>query len=262
MFNLHQTIKKLRLEKGLSQDELAKKLNLSRQTYTQIETGSRDLTVPEAKKLAGIFNISLDNFLQGKETFIVVDIKKSNKIQKPKKEEIRISIPQENVDKFRQILLYILKKVGGKPNVGMTVLYKLLYFIDFDYYEKYEDQLMGLVYLKNHHGPTPLLFESLISDMTKKGEVESIKSSFYQYPQTKYLINPEVEPNLSILNGQEQEHIEWELQRLSDLTANQLSDLSHKDVPWITTDDGKVLNYESVFYRDNNTSVRVYDDEL
>ena len=129
MSNLHQTIKKLRLEKGLSQGELAKKLNLSRQTYTQIETGSRDLTVPEAQKLAEFFNISLDDFLQGKETSVVVHVKKSNKIQKPKKGEIRISIPQENVDKFRQILLYILKKVGGKPNVGMTVLYKLLYFI-------------------------------------------------------------------------------------------------------------------------------------
>ncbi len=260
MPNLHQTIKRLRVQKGLSQDSLAKELDISRQTYTQIENGARDLTISEARKLAGIFGFSLDDFLQGKEVSIVVDIEKTNKITKSPKEEIRISVPQERVDKFRQILLYILKKVGGKPNVGMTVLYKLFYFIDFDYYEKYEDQLMGLVYLKNHHGPTPLLFENLISDMTKKGEVEIIKSKFYQYPQTKYLVNPEIEPDLSILNGQEQEHIDWELRRLSDLTANQLSELSHKDVPWISAENSKPLDYESVFYRTPETSVREYDN--
>jgi len=32
----------------------------------------------------------------------------------------------------------------------MTVLYKILYFIDFDYYEKYEEQLMGALYIKNN----------------------------------------------------------------------------------------------------------------
>ena len=35
----------------------------------------------------------------------------------------------------------------------MTVLYKLLYFIDFDYYEKFEEQLVGATYIKNHLDP-------------------------------------------------------------------------------------------------------------
>jgi transcriptional regulator with XRE-family HTH domain len=256
---LSRFIQRLRKKNNLTQEFLASELGISRPTYVQIEQGRRDLTITEAKNLADIFGIPFEDFLQGKEgikTILKVEDKK--KQAQKEKSEIRISVPQEKVDKFRQILLYILKKVGGKPNVGMTVLYKLLYFIDFDYYEKYEDQLMGLVYLKNHHGPTPLLFENLIGDMTKKGEAEIVKSKFYQYPQTKYLVNPEVEPDLSILNGQEQEHIDWELQRLCDLTATQLSDLSHKDVPWISAENGKPLDYESVFYRTPETSVRGY----
>ena len=257
---LSKFIQQLRKRHNLTQEFLASKLGISRPTYVQIELGERDLTITEAKKLSEIFNIQFEDFLQGKEgAKTIVKIEGKKQVQESK-DEIRISVPQEKADKFRQILLYILKKVGGKPNVGMTVLYKLLYFIDFDYYEKYEDQLMGLVYFKNHHGPTPLLFENLISDLTKKGEVEIVKSKFYQYPQTKYLVNPEIEPDLSILNGQEQGHIDWELQRLSDLTANQLSDLSHKDVPWISADSGKQLDYESVFYRTPETSVREYDN--
>ena len=258
---LSKFIQQLRKKNNLTQEFLASKIGISRPTYIQIEQGERDLTITEAQKLARVFDIPFEDFLQGKEeTKTIIRVEGKKKQTRKEKSEIRISVPQEKVDKFRQILLHILKKVGGKPNIGMTVLYKLLYFIDFDYYEKYEDQLMGLVYLKNHHGPTPLLFENLIGDMVKKGDVEIVKSKFYQYPQTKYLVNPEIEPNLSILNGQEQKHIDWELERLSDLTANQLSDLSHKDVPWVSAENGKPLDYESVFYRTPETSVREYDN--
>lgn len=258
---LSKFIQQLRKKHDLTQEFLASELGISRPTYVQIEQGKRDLTIAEAKKLVAIFDIPFESFLQGKEGVkTIVKVKRKKKQIRKEKNEIRISVPQEKVDRFRQILLHILKKVGGKPNVGMTVLYKLLYFIDFDYYEKYENQLMGLVYLKNHHGPTPLLFENLIGDMVENGEVEIVKSKFYQYPQTKYLVNPEAEPNLSILNGQEQKHIDWELRRLSDLTANQLTDLSHKDVPWISAGNGKPLDYESVFYRTPETSVREYDN--
>lgn len=151
--------------------------------------------------------------------------------------------------------------MGGKANVGMTVIYKLLYFIDFDYYEKYEDQLMGLKYIKNHFGPTPIIFEKIIQDMIENEEIEVIKSKFYQHEQKKYLLNPAIEPDLSILNGREMEHIDWELQRLSDLNAVTLSELSHKDVPWISTEPGMPIEYESVFYRTLDTSVRIYEND-
>lgn len=257
---LAKFIQEQREKRGLTQKNLASTLGISRPTYIQVEQGKRELTVTEAEKLSEIFGIQIEDLLQSKEApTISVKIQKNGTEKKIEREEIRISVPQEKADKFRQILLYILKKVGGKPNVGMTVLYKLLYFIDFDYYEKYEDQLMGLVYVKNHHGPTPPLFETIINDMIKKGSVEVVKSKFYQYPQTKYLINPEIEPDLSILNGQEQEHIDGELQRLSDMTATQLSDLSHSDVPFISADNGKPLDYESVFYRTADTTVREYE---
>lgn len=256
---LAKFIQRLRKKHNLTQKFLASEIGVSRPTYIQIEQGVRDLTITEAQKLAGIFGIPLEAFLQGKKSpQTIIEVKNRKKQTIKEKTKIRISVPQEKVDKFRQILLYILKQVGGKPNVGMTVLYKLLYFIDFDYYEKYEDQLMGLVYLKNHHGPTPLLFENLIKDLIKKGSVEIVKSKFYQFPQRKYLVNPSVEPDLSILNGQEQKHIDWELERLSDLTAKQLTKLSHKDVPWISAENGKPLDFESVFYRTSETSVREY----
>ena len=50
-----------------------------------------------------------------------------------KKTNERVSIPHLKRKKFENVLLYILEKCAGKPNVGETVLYKLLYFSDFNY---------------------------------------------------------------------------------------------------------------------------------
>jgi transcriptional regulator with XRE-family HTH domain len=259
---LAKFIHKLRKERNLSQEFLAQELGLSRPSYLLIEQGKKELTISEAKKLADLFDIEFDDFLQARERVIDVKIAKAKAQKEKEVQEIRISVPAQNAEKFKQILLYILKKVGGKPNVGMTVLYKLLYFIDFDFYEKYEEQLMGAIYIKNHHGPTPIMFKKIIDDMLAKKEVEEIKSEFYKFPQTKYLINPKIEPDLSLLNGLEKEHIDWELARLADLNAKELSDLSHRDVPWMGAAQGAKLEYEAVFYRTHETSVRKYDDEI
>jgi transcriptional regulator with XRE-family HTH domain len=255
-------IKSLREKNKLTQEYIASQIGLSRPTYLQIEQGAHDMTVTEAQKLAEIFGLTLDDFLAGKTPSITVKIETKKEIAaKQNASDIRIDVPQERADKFRQVLLYVLKKIGGKPNVGMTVLYKILYFIDFDYYEKYEEQLMGALYIKNHHGPTPVMFEKIMQELVKENKVEPIKSKFYQYPQTKYIINPAVEPDLSVIDGREMEHIDWELDRLSNLTATGISDLSHQDVPWMTAEPGKPLHYEAVFYRTDATSVRKYDDE-
>lgn len=258
---LHEKIKKLRLKQDFSQDYLAKKLSLSRPTYMQIEKGERDITVTEASLLAEIFGMTLMDFLSDTtaiENEVVLekaDIKKEKKAEN----EVRISVPIKNQKKFKTVLTYILKKVGGKPNIGMTVIYKLLYFIDFDYYEKFEEQLMGAVYIKNHFGPTPIMFGKIIDEMKAKNEIEEVKSKFYDREQKKYFLNPNYQVDLTPLSAQEIKHIDWELRRLADKTAKELSELSHEDMPWRAAKMGERVEYNGVFYRDEKLSVREYD---
>lgn len=256
-------IKSLRLERGFSQLEIAKKLEISRSSYIAFEQGKRDLALAEANEITKIFQISFEDIQKGKISTPEVIFEKGKKIEKLKKINNkvleRVSIPQEKVDKFKQVLLYILSKVGGKPNIGQTVLYKLLYFIDFDYYEKFEEQLVGARYMKNTHGPTPIAFAKIINELEEDKKIETIKSKFYKYDQTKYLVNPKETIDLSGLSGTEIAHIDWELNRLSDLTATQISALSHKDTPWLVAKEKEIMDYEYVFYRPEETSVREYE---
>ncbi len=258
---LGKFIQEQRKKNNLTQEFLASKIGISRPTYMQIEQGERDLTITEAKKLAEIFDISFENFLDGKDgvkTIVNIEGKKEHKQEVGN--DVRINVPQEKVEKFEQTLLYILAKIGGKPNIGQTALYKLLYFIDFDYYEKFEEQLIGAKYIKNHYGPTPVMFAKIIDRLGKGGKVEKIKSKFYQHEQTKYLVNPNKPLDLSALSAQELAHIDWEIARLGDLTATQISALSHLDTPWVVAKEREALEYEHVFYRPEETSVRQYDE--
>jgi len=174
-----------------------------------------------------------------------------------KQNSLRIDVPLMNVAKFKEVLLYILSKIGAKPNVGQTVIYKLLYFIDFDFYELYEEQILGLRYIKNTYGPTPTDFDKIVKQMQKSNELEIIKTKHFSHAQTKYM--PVRTANLAELSAREIKHIDYVLGKYSDKTATELSVISHRDVPWITTKNRAMIPYESVFYRTQETSVRVYD---
>jgi len=250
-------IQQQRIKRNMTQVYLASELGISRPTYLQIERGQRELTVSEAKKLAAIFDMTMEDLLSGKEP------KRSVTIEKKTQEStgnLQIRVTQKNFDKFKQVLLYVLNKAGAKPNFGETVLHKLLYFIDFDYYEKFEENLMGATYIKNYHGPTAIELGLILKEMQGQGEIEAVKSQYFKYSQKKYL--PRKRPNLNILSAREIEHIDNVLARLSDKNAAEIERYSHEDIPWKSAQDGKQLSYESVFYRDEKYSVRNYDDKL
>jgi transcriptional regulator with XRE-family HTH domain len=254
--NLGLKIKKIREKIGLSQEALAIKLRISRVAISQIENGSRKISAQEIVQFAETFNIPTDVLLDVKKDIEIVFEKAMKKTQK--KQKIRISVPQRNLQKFKEILIYILEKVGSKPNVGETVLYKLLYFIDFNFYEKYEEQLIGATYIKNHHGPTPKEFIKVVKEMEGK-ELVKVKENYFQYPQTKYL--PLRKSDLTHFKAHEKEMIDNVLSNLSNMNASEISEYSHNDVPWQTTEDGEVIEYESVFYRTSPYSVRNYSEE-
>ena len=145
-----QRLTELRKMKGLSQEELAKSVSISRPSLAQIELGNRSVDILELQCLSVILGFSLDDFMS--KDFEVTQELEEKAEPRSKKMEERISVPTLQVNKLKNVLLYILERCAGKPNVGETVLYKLLYFSDFNYYELYEEHLTGAKYRKLPYG--------------------------------------------------------------------------------------------------------------
>lgn len=254
-----QRITELRKKKGLSQEDLAKSIKISRPSLAQIELGNRSVDILELQKISMILEFSLDDFMSA--NFYASSAIEDKVIAgKPEKHTERISTPAFQVKKFKNVLLYILERCAGKPNVGETVLYKLLYFCDFNYYELYEEHLTGARYRKLPFGPVPQRLDTIINQLIDNKQLQRIKTQFHNYPQTRYL--PLEKADLTQLRASEKEVIDKVIEQMSDWSAAAISNYSHKDMPWLASKDGEEINYELAFYRDAPFSVRNYGDEI
>lgn len=163
-----------------------------------------------------------------------------------------------NLDKFKQILHYIISKTESSPNVGKKVLYKLLYFNDYNYYELQEVKMTGEVYANYKHGPAPRHFEEAADMLKKEGAIEERSRKYYGRDQIKFYSLKE--PDLSLLSAKEINHIDDTLRRYGSMNGSQIEAVSHKDIPWMASTTNQDMDYELVFYRSAEMSVREYCD--
>ena len=187
MENIMNTIKMLRQKYEYTQEELAKKINVSKATVIAYEKDPSNIPAATVASIAKLFDVDCDCIIHNTQPKSYTYNEIEEKYESSPKDNIeRIDIPQNNIKKFKEVLLYITGKIGAKPNVGQTVLYKILYFIDFDYYELFEEQLIGARYIKNHFGPTPVDFLKITREMEEENTLSIMTDTYFNKKQTKY----------------------------------------------------------------------------
>ncbi|WP_042708048.1 type II toxin-antitoxin system antitoxin SocA domain-containing protein [Methanobrevibacter wolinii] len=76
-----------------------------------------------------------------------------------------------NSEKFKTMIHYIISRCENKDNFDNVVLYTLLYFSDFNYYELYEEPITGETYSKKAMGPVPIHFLEAINELIDEGKI-------------------------------------------------------------------------------------------
>ncbi len=255
---------RLRKEQGWAQSELAEKLGVSRSSLAQMELGKRNISIQEMIGLSIELNFSIDAIVSARapKEYALLQEHSASSVQEEQAtayQEKRISVPKFRISKFKQVFLYILESCAGKPNVGETVLYKLLYFVDFNHYEIYESHLSGATYQKLPDGPVPKRINEVIKMMLGDGEIKRIKTKYYGKPQIRYL--PMVKADLQIMKASEMQVIDRVIDQFSDWTAKAIDTYVHLDMPLIVSKEGQDIDYELAFYRETPFSVRVYYEQ-
>lgn len=163
-----------------------------------------------------------------------------------------------NPKKLKSAVHYIISKCGLNSNVGRTGIYKLLYFSDFNFYELYETPITGESYIKKPNGPVPEHFIQVKEDLINEGKIKEEIKKAITYPQYRYASL--IAPDITILDKKELEIIDDTINKLSDMSATEISNYSHGDLPWRIAENNAVLDYEYVFYRNPEYIVREYDE--
>jgi len=167
-----------------------------------------------------------------------------------------LGLNEFNKEKFKQVLHYIIAQCENIDSAGKTVLFKIQYFSDFNFYELFEEKMTGETYRRIDHGPAPMHFTQAVRELDDEGKIEYYNRDFYGMNQIKY--KSLRSPDTSLLTQKEIEVIDSVIETHGCKNASEISDLSHLDVPYMATKDKCLIDYELVFYRDPITSVRVY----
>lgn len=245
-----QKIKELRKTAGLSQAEVANKLGMARATYASLEIDKREPDLGELKAISQLYEISMMELVaeEGDDWPGVVSEPTPTYGIHPDDSRQPPYNPDLNPRKFSEILLYIVSRIGAHAEVGESTLYKLLYCIDFDYYERHEESLTGLSYIRTAHGPVPTKsFDEVVAMMIAAGELEVVSTKYFKNTQRKYL--PVVAPRLAILTARDIQHIDRELAWRGNTSADELLAFIQRDPPWRVTREGECLPYHTTTYR-------------
>src|SRR3989344_793708 len=150
--------------------------------------------------------------------------------------------------KYKEVILYLAEKLGGEVR-GKKKLAKLLYFVDFDFFERYEKSVTGDVYGALPMGPFPRALEKVVKSLVSEGgiEVNSIKDNPALNPTEVYTAKRK--PDLSVFDKHEIEILERVVNNYGCLNGRQLEDLTHAEAPYIGTELNSDIAYELSFYR-------------
>lgn len=112
----NEKLKMLRKESGFTQEELAEKLNVSRQAITKWETGEGTPDIENLKLISNLFNTTIDNLIKEEKN---VNIENLNKFKFSEELEI-------NHTKHFDINLGLFEEVNILPNSEEKVKIELL----------------------------------------------------------------------------------------------------------------------------------------
>lgn len=141
----------------------------------------------------------------------------------------------------------ILFFARNTPNLGKVKLNKLLYFLDFDHFEKYGQSVTNDTYINKDLGPVPQNVDNVLSEMTAKNLLLIQCETVIDF--TRWSIIPLVPYNPDVFRPSEIAMLCEVNEKWGKLTAKEIVSASHGEAPWIATRKNEEIPYELAYYR-------------
>ena len=216
---LAERISTWREQSGLTQQQVADKLELSRQRYILVEKGERDLNTSELGILSDLFGISPEDFF---------------------KEPV-------DMPKFRQMYFACLKfAADDRGGVTKTKLAKLLYLTDFTQYFRELVPMSGVKYRRMEYGPVADVFFSITDDLYQTGKINITPMERAQIVS----VNTREADNFDRLSTQELNLIQEICAEWKNKRTEEIVNFTHEQKPWKMCRDGEYIPYSLIIQED------------
>lgn len=137
-----------------------------------------------------------------------------------------------NREKLKEAILYISRHPSVR-DLGLTKLYKLVFFSDAYHLRAHGQSITGSDYIKYEHGPVPSRAEKCIKALRRDSLIETETVPFAGYQMIA--VRPIGDLPLSQLSEDEIATLDCVCRKLGSETAKALSERSHLEPAWIAT---------------------------
>jgi len=152
-----------------------------------------------------------------------------------------------NEKKYKNAILFFAHKVRN-GTLGKLKLMKLLYYLDFDFFEKYGASITGDEYLRFEHGPVPRMAKKIIESMDGK-EIKITGRKMRDGLNDQRHIEPLKDFDVNVFSKEELLMLEEVASKWEKLSGGEMKAASHGEAPWIATKPDNVIDYNLAYYR-------------
>jgi len=144
-----------------------------------------------------------------------------------------------NKEKYENAILYFLKTVNN-AHLGKVKLMELLYYLDFDHFEKYGTPVTGDTYYHKAAGPLSSQGDAILQEMKEKELIEI---------QVEYKYISKVAYNPNIFTSSEKEILQEVVEKWKHHSRTEIVEASHDEAPWVATRIDEAIPYALAYYR-------------
>jgi uncharacterized phage-associated protein len=166
--------------------------------------------------------------------------------------------PELKKSKLEHAILFFLRHANN-VHLGSTKLMKLLYFADFDHFERYDAPITGARYRKLDHGPVPDDAWKTIAELEQSGRIT--RRDVISEGLTQHRYEPNEDVDISVFSASEIDVLYQVAQKWTHHTTKQIEMATHGEAPWIAVKHNEIIPYYLSYYRNNFGAMDLDDDE-
>jgi uncharacterized phage-associated protein len=153
-----------------------------------------------------------------------------------------------NEKKYKNTIIFFAKRIQN-GTLGKLKMMKLLYYLDFDFFEKYGSSVTGDEYLRFENGPVPHMAEKIIKEMSGK-EIKISKRKMGDGYNDQLHIEALADFDMNVFTKEELVMLEEIAGKWERFTGAEMKSATHGEAPWIATKPNEVIDYNLAYYRD------------
>jgi uncharacterized phage-associated protein len=152
-----------------------------------------------------------------------------------------------NQKKYRNAIIFFAQKIQN-GTLGKLKIMKMLYYLDFDFFEKYGRSVTGDEYLRFDNGPVPRMGEKMLKEMDGK-EIKISRKKIGNGYNDQMQIEALVDFDINVFEKEELLMLKEIAAKWEKFSGAEIKNSSHGEAPWIAAKPDGIIDYNLVYYR-------------